>query len=87
MEQRLKAFTKVNPSRPITWIDLPIALRLFRNVYNIMLGFTDICAIQGATSLRNFLANTGTSTINKKLIKECEKSNMLDVLANNIVKK
>lgn len=83
MERRLKAFTKVSPKRRIPYIALPIALRLFENDYNVMVGFTDTCAIQGAISLQNFLDNVGISVTNKKIVKESEKSNMLEVLIND----
>lgn len=80
MERRLKAYTRVSSRRCIPYIDIPIAIRIFGKEYNIKLGFTDTCAIQGAISLRSFLANTGTSIIDKELITVSEKSNMLDVL-------
>lgn len=55
------------------------ALRFFKNDYNVILGFTDTCAMQGAISFQSFLDNVGISVRNKKIVKESEKSNMIDV--------
>ena len=48
-----------------------------------MIGFTDTCAIQGAIALRDFLDNTGILVKNKEIVKESEKSNILDILLND----
>lgn len=44
------------------------------------MGFADTCATQGAISLRDFFENAGIPIISRYLLKESEKSKMLDVL-------